>query len=105
MIDEELIACIQAEIRGEEIEYAVIGGTEWKSKYLTEWDMSNFKYRIKAKAPVLVPYYAAICRNNGGYFTTDYLYTSEEEAKKRISSGFVELDTKYPRMLEVRNDN
>ena len=104
MKNEELIECIQAEMRGEEIEYTFTNRvTTWVGKSHTGWDTPDFIYRIKAKPPVLVPHYAAICWNGSGrYLVTDYLFTSDKAAKDYAGDQFVALDLQCPRMLEVR---
>ena len=47
MTNTELIACIQAEERGEVVEQCMEGGSIWCRKTSQTWDTDNFIYRIR----------------------------------------------------------
>lgn len=103
MTNEELIACIEAEKRGEKTECRQYDGTIWMWKMHSGWNTQVYEYRIAPKPePKLVQHWPAISLIDGQPYLSDCLFHDEQSARDFLPD-FLRLAVEYPPiMLEVK---
>lgn len=74
-------------------------------KTINLFDVKNLELVGRPKQKKLVPHWPALCNNGSGYYLADYIFKSEDGAKKIYDTNFVRLANELPPiMIEVEEE-